>query len=272
MQTVTEFSKSDTKRYWLVGGSEGIGLELVKLLLAENHQVVVSARNAESNHNLLSLQRQYPKTLMLLDCDVRQTDCLADKTHQAWSFFNGLDGWIYNAGVYHPMTLDEWDIAAFESMNQVNYLGAVHLMNLLLPYFKTKLKSKDLIESQSPPLWLWNISLASDFGLPYGGGYSAPKAALQNLAESLKPELEQSGIELKVVNHGFVKTRLTAQNDFAMLGLMTPKDAAQKLLKALYSPNFESRFPFNLAFVLGLIKRLPKSWALAITKRMLKNG
>jgi short-subunit dehydrogenase len=143
-------------------------------------------------------------------------------------------------------------------------LGAVYLMHGLLAKFRAQ------AVGDVTPQWLWNISLAGDFGLPYGGGYSAPKAALQNLAESLFPELKQSGIELKVVNHGFVQTRLTAKNDFAMLGLMTPEAAAANIIAALDSGKFEHRFPWNLAMVLGTIKRLPKSWALKITQGMLK--
>ena len=256
------------KRIWLVGGSEGIGLSLVKQLLEESYKLVVSSRNAQQNPELLTLQNQNPKNVFLLDCDVTEKDSLAEISYQAWSVYDGLDIWIYNAGVYHPMKLQDWNIDAFETMNQVNYLGAVYIMNHLLPLFTSSANSTNTTR----PQWLWNISLASDFGLPYGGGYSAPKAALQNLAESLQPELFKAGVELKVINHGFVKTRLTAKNDFDMLGLMEPEDAAQKIKQALYHSRFETRFPFNLAFVLGTIKRLPKYWSLAITKRMLKDG
>lgn len=260
-----ELHKSKGQRIWVMGASEGIGLELVKQLLADGHQLVVSARHAETHKNLLDIQKKHSNNLVLLNCDVTQKNTLKEISYQAWSVFNGLDCWIYNAGVYKPMTLKEWDIEAFESMNQVNYLGVVYLMNHLLPLFTPE------ETSNNRPVWLWNISLSSDFGLPYGGGYSAPKAALQNLAEALQPELKQAGIQLKVINHGFVKTRLTAKNDFAMLGLMEPKEAAQKILLALKNHRFETRFPFNLSLVLATLKRLPKSWALAITKKALKN-
>ncbi|WEJ61865.1 SDR family NAD(P)-dependent oxidoreductase [Thiomicrorhabdus lithotrophica] len=264
---MTENNKTQ-KRIWLVGGSEGIGLALVMQLLEENYQLVVSSRNAQQSPELMTLQDENPNNLSLLDCDVTKKNSLAETSYQAWSVYDGLDIWIYNAGIYHPMKLQDWNIDAFDTMNQVNYLGAVYLMNHLLPLF-TAVKTAN---TTNQPQWLWNISLASDFGLPYGGGYSAPKAALQNLAESLQPELSKTGIELKVVNHGFVKTRLTAKNDFEMLGLMEAEDAAQKIKQALIHNRFETRFPFNLALVLGTIKRLPKSWALAITKRMLKDG
>lgn len=249
------------QKIWLVGGSQGIGLSLTKQLLNTGNKLVVSAREAEQNEALLTLSQSQPNNLILLNLDVSDKESLHNITQQAWSCFDGLDIWIYNAGAYKSMTVDEWEIDQFERMNQVNYLGAVYLMNHLQALFR----------KQGHGQWLWNVSLSSDFGLPYGGAYSAPKAALQNLAESIQPELARLGIILQVVNHGFVKTRLTAQNDFAMLGLMEADAAATKIAQALTHHKFETRFPFNLATLLGLIKRLPKSWALAITKKALKD-
>lgn len=246
---------------WIVGASEGIGLAMVKQLLQKQSCVVASSRQAETNSELLKLKDAYPERLQLLNCDVTQTETLPAISEQACSFFDGLNSWIYNVGSYQPMRLESWDLAHFDFMTQTNYSGAVHIMHALLPVFS----------AQKNGQWLWNVSLASDFGLPYGGGYSAPKAALMNLAESLQPELAEVGILLKVINHGFVKTRLTAKNNFPMLGLMEPEAAAEKIISTLTKNRFESRFPFNLAFVLGLMKRLPKSWALALTKRMLNN-
>lgn len=260
-----------SNRIWLIGGSEGIGLELVKQLLEEDTCLIVSARKAEENAALLALKEHYPISLHLLNCDVTDKKSLPHKVQQAWNFYHGLDTWIYNAGIYHPMDIKNWDIEAFERMNQVNYLGAVYLMTELLPYFQQQNQEQSAESSTSfSSQWLWNISLSSDFGLPYGGGYSAPKAALQNLAESIAPELALENLQLKVVNHGFVKTRLTAKNDFPMLGLMTPDIAAEKIIQALKKNAFETRFPLSLASLLGVIKRLPKSWAMAMTRKMLR--
>ena len=258
----TDSENPPAQTIWIVGASEGIGFSMVTQLLQKNVKVVASARNAETHAQLLELKSRFPTHLRLLNCDVTQTHTLPAIADQAWSFFEGLDIWIYNVGTYQPMRLADWDLNQFDLMTQTNYSGAVHLMHALLPKFKQRPSAQ----------WLWNVSLASDFGLPYGGGYSAPKAALMNLAEALYPELTAAGIQLKVINHGFVKTRLTAKNNFPMLGLMAPEAAATRIVAALDQNTFETRFPFNLAWVLGTLKRLPKSWALAMTKRMLNHG
>lgn len=248
------------KTIWVVGASQGIGLCLVESLLKDQCCVVASSRNAEQNPELIQLKQRYPGKIALIDCDIGERDSLPPIIEQAWSQFDGIDIWLYNVGSYQPMTIADWEIEKFEQMNQSNYLGAVYLMHGLWPKF----------EQQGFGEWVWNASLASDFGLPYGGGYSAPKAALMNLAESLYPELLAHNIRLKVINHGFVKTRLTAKNDFPMLGLMSAQDAADRIVKALQQNRFETRFPFNLGTVLLVLKRLPKSWSLFLTKKMLR--
>ena len=103
-----------------------------------------------------------------------------------------------------------------------------------------------------------------------GGGYSAPKAALVNLAEALQPELMAKGIELQLINHGFVKTRLTQKNTFEMPELMEPEDAAEKIAKQMQKPyHFEIHFPFKLSTFLQTLRIIPYKLALALTKKML---
>lgn len=247
-----------TTRYWIIGASEGIGLEMVKQLLSQGAKVVASSRNARRHVELDRLYKRYPLQLTKLSMDVTEFDRVEEKLKQAWQAYQGIDVWIYNAGVYQPRAVTEASFDDYLKMNQVNYLGATAILSAM---FNQKMV---------PKTWLWNISLASDFGLPYGGAYSAPKAALQNLAESLAPELKQFGVDLKVINHGFVKTRLTDKNDFDMIGLITPEKAAEKILSSLKQKRFETRFPWSLSTILRLLKISPKTISLAITNKMLK--
>jgi len=248
------------KRIWIVGGSSGIGLELVKKWLLEGNFVVSSARHANSTKELLALKEMYEEQLQILDIDVISMDSVKKAVPQAWGHFEGLDIWFYNAAVYEVMSVEEWNVEHFESMMQVNYMGAVRVMSEILPYF----------EKEGQGRWIWNSSLSSYFGLPLGGGYSAPKAALVNLAEALQPELSIKGIEMQVINHGFVKTRLTQKNSFDMPELMTPEEAAQKIIKGINKPyRFEIHFPFKLSTFLQTLRLIPYRVSLALTKKML---
>lgn len=248
------------KRIWIVGGSSGIGLELVKKWLQEGMYVITSARKASSTKELLALKQIYDKHIQIIDMDVTSMESVKKAVPQAWKRFEGIDVWFYNAAVYEVMSTKEWNVDHFESMMQINYMGAVRVMNELLPYFDKKGEGR----------WIWNASLSSYFGLPLGGGYSAPKAALLNLAESLQPELSAKGIQLQVINHGFVKTRLTEKNSFEMPELMTPEVAAEHIIQGMNNSNrFEIHFPFKLSSFLQILRLLPYRISLAMTKKML---
>ena len=249
------------KRIWIIGGSSGIGLELVKLCINNKYNVIVSSRNASKSKVLIKLKKESPQKLHTLDLDVTSKKDIKYKTKKAWNIFNGLDIWFYNAGLYDVMSIDSWDNEKFENMNEVNYLGATRLMTELLPYFKISQKGH----------WIWNASLSSYFGLPHAGGYSAPKAALLNLAESIQPELKLIKIKFQIINHGFVKTRLTNKNEFIMPQLMQPEFAAKKILKGIEkSSSFEIRFPYVLSFFLRVLRFLPYKISLALIKKSLK--
>ncbi len=249
-----------SQRIWMVGGSSGIGLELVKLWLINGERVIVSSRNATGTEMLKLLVDAYPERLKLIDLDISDTNTISETIQEVWSLYEGLDLWFYNAGAYETMKIHEWKFEHFKQMNMVNYLGVVNLMTELAPLFKRQYHGR----------WILNISLSSYLGLPYGGGYSAPKAALLNLAESIQPELIRDNIQLQVINHGFVKTRLTAKNDFDMPQLMEPETAARKIFEGLKKPyRFEIRFPFGLSLFLRILRLLPYKVSLALTAKAL---
>lgn len=250
----------ENKRIWIVGGSTGIGLELVQLCLESNYYVIASSRNATKNDSLLMLKDEYQEKIKLIDIDVSSKEKIHNCVNEAWNTYEGLDIWFYNAGAYEVMSINEWNIEKFEEMNEVNYLGVIRLMSELLPYFKKQKRGH----------WVWNSSLSASFGLPQGGGYSAPKAALVNLAQSIQPELDLLKIDLQIINHGFVKTRLTDKNKFEMPQLMQPKFTAEKIFEGIQNPkSFEIRFPFLLASFLSMLKIMPYKMSLYLTKRMI---
>lgn len=249
-----------TLNIWIVGASSGIGLELVKHWLKDGHNIVASSRTVQNSTKLMDLYSLYPKHLVLLDVDVSMQNDFSQTTQRAWEAFGNLDRWFYNAGAYDVVKQPNWAPEQFETMMQTNYMGAVRLMIPLSHYFV----------AQGYGEWVWNSSLSSYFGLPYGGAYSAPKSALVNLAESIQPELKAKGINLRIINHGFVKTRLTSKNTFTMPQLMEPQDAAKQIADALEkNPGFEIRFPKFLTFVLALIRFIPYGWSLRLTQKAL---
>ena len=249
-------------KVWIIGSSSGIGLELVKLCLQSNHKVIASSRNAKKSEELLQLKSTYTNKLELLDIDVSSNESVTKCVEEAFTVFNDLDICFFNAGVYESMTYEQWDISNFESMMNINYLGAIRVLKPLIAFLE-KQKHKSTI--------VLNASLSSYFGLPYGGAYSASKAALVNFAQAIQPELQRKNIYIQIINHGFVKTRLTAKNDFEMPQLMEVNYAAKKIFEGLNKPyKFEISFPFVLSKFLRLLSLLPYKWSFSICKKFLK--
>lgn len=248
----------EKKRIWIVGASSGIGLELAKIFLSYGHNVVLSSRYATSNTELQKLLIQYSQNAYLLNINMKR-DSLEEEIKEAWNVFGGFDIWFYNVGVYEMISLDNWDIEKLKNMYETNYLGCVKMIGSMFHLFKNQGYGK----------WVWNLSLSSLFGLPKGGGYSSSKAALLNLAQSIEPELRDIKVSLQVINHGFVKTRLTDKNDFNMPYLMDSKYAARKISEGVLKDKFEVTFPFRLTIILKALSILPYKFSLALTRRLL---
>ena len=112
--------------------------------------------------------------------------------------------------------------------------------------------------------------LAVAIGLELVSVYGATKAAVINLAESLKVEAAAHGIDVRLINPGFVRTPLTEKNKFEMPMIMEPEHAAKALADGLLGARFEIRFPVKFTRLVRLLSRLPYPVFFKITAGMLE--
>jgi short-subunit dehydrogenase len=227
------------KTYWLVGASEGLGRVLAQQLSDEGAHLVLSARNAD---RLESLCEELPNA-RAAPLDV--TD--ADAVRRVAAEIGHVDGVIYNAGAYTPMRATEWDSAAALGMCDVNFTGAMRVLGEVVP---------DFVQKGHGDITLVG-SLAGYHGLPAAIGYGASKAALVSLAETMRFDLKNTGVVVRLVNPGFIKTRLTAKNSFKMPMVMEPEDAAAKVLKAMRKPRFRTDFPAPFSWFMRALAYMP---------------
>jgi hypothetical protein len=73
-----------------------------------------------------------------------------------------------------------------------------------------------------------------------------------------------------VINPGFVRTRLTDKNDFAMPGRIEPVQAAERIVRGLERDGFEILAPRGFGWVMKALRLLPYRIYFALTRRMLK--
>ena len=230
------------KNVWLVGASSGIGQATAHALHAVGATVFVSARNAAA---LARFSENHPGALALA-LDV--TDPVALKAAAQTVLAAGpLDLVMYCAGHYKEQRASAFDLADMLKHNEVNYLGALYLLDAVLPA---------LLAQKSGHISLVS-SVAGYTGLPQSLAYGPTKAALINLAETLYLDLKDSRVGVSLVCPGFVETPLTAQNKFAMPALITAEQAAQEILRGWRQGEFEIHFPKRFTRWMKALRLLP---------------
>lgn len=233
------------KKIWLVGGSEGIGKCLAQALAKEGAKLAVSARQQDKLQALVNEMSGDGHSMAVLDVQDAGSVALAYESLKAnWGM---PDMVIYNAGTYEPMYAQTFDVPRIQKMMDVNFNGAVRVLNHVLPDFIAANKGHIVLVG----------SIASYRGLPGAVGYGASKAALVHLAENLAVDLQRTDVQVQIINPGFVKTQLTAKNTFAMPQLMEPQEAAAHIVRGLKSSAFEIRFPWLFSTLLKLFRFLP---------------
>ncbi|WP_445944257.1 SDR family NAD(P)-dependent oxidoreductase [Roseicyclus sp.] len=225
-----------SKRYWLVGASEGLGRALALKLSQAGAEVILSARSTE---RLDALAAELPGPAQVVAMDIADRDSVA----QAWGQLGRIDGMVFLAGVYWPQSAKAWNGPEVEAMFDINLTGAARVLAHVVPDFVARDAGHIVLTG----------SLSGFRGLPGAIGYAASKAGLYSLAESLDGDLKDTSVDVQLVNPGFIRTRLTDKNDFTMPFIMDPEPAAQIFFDHMQRGGFARHFPtlFSLVFRLS---------------------
>jgi len=233
---------------WIVGASAGIGAALAQKFhdnpTCANQKIIISARNADK---LRDLSDEMPG-ITSFPVDITDQNAIKTALNCIESQFGLPDLVVLAAGIYSPMKVGGFSAATIRSHVDTNYMGIVNCLEPLLAKMRARKSGEIAVVA----------SVAGYRGLPNAAAYGPTKAALINLCETLHTELTNSGVLLRVINPGFVKTRLTDKNDFAMPYLLTPEEAADFMYRDLCGNNrFEIAFPPPFVRQLKLMRILP---------------
>jgi len=236
------------QKIWIIGGSSGIGEAMARAYAARGDMVVISGRKQEALD--AALTRIGPGHLAAR-ADVADLASLEAAARE----YGPFDRIVTTAAIYDPGPVGKADAKKAEAIFTVNLTGTFNVARVAMTAL-----------TPGGQLVLFG-SAAAIFGLPNGQVYSATKAAIVNLAQSLRAELWPQ-VDVRLVTPGFVRTPLTDMNDFDMPGLLEPEDAARRILRGLDSKAFEVAFPRRLIWPLKLLGVLPHSLAFALTRRL----
>jgi NAD(P)-dependent dehydrogenase (short-subunit alcohol dehydrogenase family) len=236
-----------TRKAWITGAGKGLGRAVVVRLLQSGWTVAASARTESDLVTLAAEAGALDQSVVPFAVDVTDEAAMMATAAAIEERIGPLDLVIFNAGTHEPVRAHEFAVEPFRKLFETNVMGVVHGLAAVLPRFIARRSGHVVVVS----------SVAGYRGLVTGAAYGATKAALTNMCEALKPELDRHGVKITVVSPGFIRTPLTDKNPFKMPFLMEPDDAAARLVRALDSGRFEITFPRRFTWFLKVLRCLP---------------
>jgi NAD(P)-dependent dehydrogenase (short-subunit alcohol dehydrogenase family) len=176
----------------ITGASTGIGRATAIAFRQASARVVLAARSTAELERLAA-ELGGPEVALPVTCDVSDPEQCQALIDRAVTHFGGLDILVNNAGLLVSGTFEHLQPGDLERQFAVNLFGVAHCIRAALPHLK---QSRGVIVNVS--------SVAGFVGTPTSGAYSASKAALNNLGQSLAAELRPYGIAVCTVCPYFV--------------------------------------------------------------------
>ncbi|HYH80583.1 MAG TPA: SDR family oxidoreductase [Longimicrobium sp.] len=182
----------------LTGASAGIGYQMALQLADQGARLVLAARDAARLEETAAECRRRGARAIVVPTDVAvEAECRA-LMDAAVAEFGRIDTLVNNAGVGMWALFEEMtDLAPIERIMQVNYLGSVYATFHALPHLK-RTRGRIVVVN----------SLTGKTGVPTRSGYSASKHAVTGFFDTIRIELEDSGITVTQVFPGFVATEI----------------------------------------------------------------
>jgi short-subunit dehydrogenase len=227
----------------ITGATSGIGQGLALSYVKEGHKVIAIGRNS-SALSQLELHGIYTIQLDLVDLSAVRLAFVGLAKD-----FPVLDIAILNAGNCEYVDVHNFDAEMIKRVMDANVISLANSIELVLPLLR-KSSIKHLVGV---------ASMAAYLPLSRAEAYGASKAAANYMLEAFAIDLKADGISVSVVNPGFVKTPLTAKNDFPMPFALDLDDAVSIIRKGIENKKIEIHFPYRLTIFIKIFSLLPRA-------------
>jgi short-subunit dehydrogenase len=191
------------QRVLITGGSSGIGRAIADAVAGRGGILCLAARTPDHLQKACNeIARRYPNTPRPLACPCDVTDRTAVRrlVAECRERLGGIDVLFNNAGISVYGPVERTGAGDFAAVMAVNFQGAVNCTLEVLPVMRRQ-GSGHIV----------NVgSVAALHGTPFLGAYSASKAALTALTESLRAETAGSGIAVTIVHPDYTESGIFA--------------------------------------------------------------
>ena len=241
----------------ITGASEGIGAALVNELLQNNYKVIAISRSLKKLSKLKSFNSKYKNNLKIFSADVTDLSQLSSVAKEN----DSPDLLVLNAGIYEPVSIKNFSLKTFIKQSEINYLGVIKSFDAFIKKMMLNRSGTVLIMS----------SIAGWIGLPKASAYAPTKSALRLFAQSIRYDLAEYNIVVKLCSPGFVNTKAVKVNDFTMPGLIEPNVAAKIILKNISNKKFEITFPRLFSSLMKFLTYVPDNFSYKLIKYITLN-
>lgn len=184
-------AKTDASPVWFITGSaRGLGLALVREVLASGHRVVATARNPA---DLSEVVQQYGEQVRAVSLDVTDPDQAKAAVAAAVDAFGRIDVLVNNAGYANSDSAEDLPLDDFRRQIDTNFYGVVYVSRAVLPLMRKQRSGR-----------IFQISSIGGRrgGTPGLSAYQAAKFAVAGFSEVLINEVAHLGIQVTIVEPG----------------------------------------------------------------------
>jgi NAD(P)-dependent dehydrogenase (short-subunit alcohol dehydrogenase family) len=260
---------ANSKDVVVTGVSSGIGWGTTKVLVAKGFRVFGSVRRQTDADRL---QREFGGGFVPLMMDITNADAVHQAAEKVGSMAGdrNLVGLVNNAGIVVSGPLLHLRPSEFRRQLDVNMVSPLVVIQAFAPLLGTDRRR------QGPPGRIVNItSSGAKVPIPLLGAYSASKSGLEGMSDVLRLELMLFGIDLVMIEPGFVNTTMYDKGEKEDLSEFKPTEywnAVKKFQKFIIAEGRKGFSPERLgeAVHLALTTAKPKA-RYAVIKQRFKN-
>lgn len=203
----------------LTGGSAGLGKATAELLMKQGYVVYSGARRLSQT---LSDDCSHGE-IIPIQMDVTDGQCVETAVNQIVEKEGRIDVLICNAGNGIAGSIEDTAEKEARFQMETNFFGTVNLLHAVLPVMRKQGAGKIITTS----------SVAGFIPIPYQGYYSASKAAVKILTQTLSIEMKPFGVQCCCVLPGDAKTDFTASRKFTEAAQSSNSAYTERMRKAV---------------------------------------
>jgi short-subunit dehydrogenase len=241
----------------ITGASGGIGRSLAIELARRGEAVALLARRKSLLDEAVAEINEAGGRALAIACDVTDREAVRATVARIEQYFGPVARVVANAGGGKRMAGAKLNADAIEAAMRLNYMGAVHIVEAVLP---------SMLERGQGHL-VFMSSLAALLGLPGAAGYGAAKAAVARLGESLQIDLAPCGIDVTLLYPGFVDKG--GKKRRRPLSMSLPR-MTQRTTNAILARRRCYIYPLGLRILVALVGLLPAGWRVSLLSRFAK--